>query len=1277
MVSKFLTIFRRLRTLLWTALTLIVLLAAVMVGVGKLLMPYSGKYQPQLEAWLSREFQQPVVVDSFSGEWKAFGPRISFEGVTLMGDGRGEGEIAIQRAALDIKPLNVLIPGRPLYSFQIIGADLALVRLPDGRYELSGLGVSGRGEDTGNQGLGNLALVGEVRLEDSSLSFDDEERGIHVQLTSMRGRLQIDGQQVSTELQADISDTYKSRVLGDLKATLLLTLSEEQRLAGAQWHIKTGELMISELVRQFPQHALVPQSGWLNAEIWGSWSPDDQQLMEGVVDLRESRLSDQPGSLQLDHLNTRFRWNFRTRKSWRIDFSDFTIEQGGKRWESNRLSVERNLPDNLGLWVSSDFLDIEFPLQLTQRMMSHYGTPWRPSMPRQARGQLRSFDLVLDARWKLYLAEGSVESADAWDWGRYPNVAGISGSVALEAGEGEAQFSGEGVRVAWPRNFRRQAVVDIPRCAMEITWESPDWTFDARQCELRHEHIRVFGRSRFAKSEGKPELDLNLQFSEADLAQLDDYWPHSVMSEKIVGWLSGGILAGTASNGRFMMRGDLDDWPFREGEGILLAVADVSGATLDYQPDWPRGTEMTLQTRFRNTRLDAQGSIGLIGGVPVQQVSAQIDDFKKPVLELEYRAEAELPALLEFIRQTPLVSDLDLDFERYRFSGPAHTTGRLVVPLRAGADETSVAGRLRLAGNAFTELQSGFKLSGIEGAIDYDRDGLAGEQISARFGSSPAQLALHADWDADEVFRAGISGAVPVDEVLPSSLLQAEPMLARISGTSHWDLGLSVSRSDQAGQMESWLELRSDLWGVTMGLPAPLLKQSEEAWPLRVRYPVRASDPVLTLELQDLATVKFELGEGLGSPTRANIHFGPGAAELPAEGLFTLGGSAAEFDMDQWMDLVIERFNRPRDSQGLVFDQADLQVASMQFLNRRFEDVRLSLGFRDGLLEGKLEGAALAGDIRYSQASDGSRSLSAQMERLLLPEPVDADMTMDSDPSRLPELHLYARRFSYHGLELGETRIEAFPLRNGLRIESVEAVSEQLNFQARGDWVQDDTGSRSDFDILITSESLGALMSMMEISSVLEGGQTMLRYNAWWPGPPAAFALARLNGDIELSVVDGRILNADPGAGRMVGLLSVSALPRRLALDFRDVFGSGFSFDRAAGTITLQDGSAYTDDLVLESTAATMEIIGTSDMVNKTFDYLMAVRPGVSQTLPALGAVIGGPGGAAAGLALQGLLRKSLGEATEARYTIRGPWSAPEVEPLGAPGTDNRESANE
>jgi uncharacterized protein YhdP len=68
--------FRRAKTLLWTAFSILVILAAVVVGVGKLLMPYSERYQPRLEAWLSEEFGRPVVVESFEGRWTAFGPRL-------------------------------------------------------------------------------------------------------------------------------------------------------------------------------------------------------------------------------------------------------------------------------------------------------------------------------------------------------------------------------------------------------------------------------------------------------------------------------------------------------------------------------------------------------------------------------------------------------------------------------------------------------------------------------------------------------------------------------------------------------------------------------------------------------------------------------------------------------------------------------------------------------------------------------------------------------------------------------------------------------------------------------------------------------------------------------------------------------------------------------------------------------------------------------------------------------------------------------------------------
>ncbi len=75
---------RRAKTLLWTAFSILVILAAVGVGIGKLLMPYSEHYQPRLEAWLSEEFGRPIVLESFTGEWTAFGPRLSLKGMKLM-----------------------------------------------------------------------------------------------------------------------------------------------------------------------------------------------------------------------------------------------------------------------------------------------------------------------------------------------------------------------------------------------------------------------------------------------------------------------------------------------------------------------------------------------------------------------------------------------------------------------------------------------------------------------------------------------------------------------------------------------------------------------------------------------------------------------------------------------------------------------------------------------------------------------------------------------------------------------------------------------------------------------------------------------------------------------------------------------------------------------------------------------------------------------------------------------------------------------------------------
>jgi len=1264
-MSSLRKIFRQLRTLLWTALTLVTVLAAVVVGVGKLLMPYSVHYQPELEAWLTKAFNQPVKVESFTGEWKAFGPRISLRGVTLMPVGM-QSEIAIDHAALDIKPLNALIPGRPLYSFRIIGADLALERTRDGRYVLSGLGVSNTSSGRNSKsGLRDVALNGEVRLQDVSLSFDDPERQIHLLLSNVNGRLKMDGNRMAAEIQARVTDRDRHRVLGDLDVILQIRLDKKQQIAEAHWHVKTGELLLADLVRQLPHHPLVPVSGRLNAELWGDWQKGKPQQMQGVLDLRDAQLSSQLGPLLIDHLNSRFNFQFSHSKNWRLDLSDLTVEYAGAEWQSPRFSLARNLQEDLGLWISADFVELDYPLQLTQRIMATYNSLWPAALPLRAQGKVTDFDLVLDASWQLLKAKGQLEDGRFWGWSKGPDIEGINVRIDLGAGEGNISFGGPAVKLDWLSVFRRPVLLAMNDCKLEIMWKQKrDWQFDLNYCHLENDDLSAVGRVRMASSEGKPEVDINVVLERADISSFGDYWPENIMSERTLQWLRRSLLSGQVSNGRFSMIGDLDDFPFKNHRGRLQAIAPVDKLNLRYIDEWPQVREGQARAEFEGPGMYVEGQVGDIAGTSIDKVILSIADFKKPVLDLKYQTSAELPELIDFIKHTPLLDGLALDLDQFVFAGPAEVSGHLRTRLGGSADSLRVSGALQLKGNQFTDLTSGIILEEIKGSLNYDRDGLKASNLASIYRDFPVSLDITSDWDADEVFSVRLQGDLPVEKVIPEDLLAREPLFSKVAGSSHWDINLSVASVPGSEVRETWLEINSGLEGVAIDLPAPMEKTAEQNWPLLVRYPISADKRILTADLSHRMQLKMELSAQDAKPIRAAVQLGGKVETLPDEGLFVVNGNAPTFNLDGWIDLIVERFAETDETDGLSLQNAAVEAGEIMIFDRRFDNVGLKMQFQDGVITGHFESQDIDGFIRYYKNEEGAHSMTGEFNRLLLPDPVAEGMTMESDPSELPEIHFYSKEFRYLGVNLGETRIEGYPVKNGFHIESVEARSPSLTFSARGDWIRDEEGERSDFNIQITSESLGSVLEAMDISSAMQGGQTMVHFDAWWQGPPAAFALHSLNGEMDLSVVHGNILTADPGAGRMLGLLSLTELPRRLALDFRDVFDEGFHFDEATGTMSLENGNSYTDDLILKSTVAEISIVGSTDLVAQTFDYEFTVRPGVSKTLPMIGAIAGGPVGAAAGLALQALLRDALGDATEAKYTIRGPWANPLVEPV-------------
>src|SRR5699024_1517080 len=128
------------------------------------------------------------------------------------------------------------------------------------------------------------------------------------------------------------------------------------------------------------------------------------------------------------------------------------------------------------------------------------------------------------------------------------------------------------------------------------------------------------------------------------------------------------------------------------------------------------------------------------------------------------------------------------------------------------------------------------------------------------------------------------------------------------------------------------------------------------------------------------------------------------------------------------------------------------------------------------------------------------------------------------------------------------------------------------------------------------------------------------------------------------------------------GLLSIAELPRRLSLDFRDFFNRGFAFNRIEGDIQVVSGQAGSDNLVMDGPAATIHIAGQADLRARTYDQTIEVLPKSGNVLTAVGAIAGGPVGAAVGAVANAVLRKPLSELGSTTYRVTGPWQEPQVE---------------
>jgi uncharacterized protein YhdP len=271
-----------------------------------------------------------------------------------------------------------------------------------------------------------------------------------------------------------------------------------------------------------------------------------------------------------------------------------------------------------------------------------------------------------------------------------------------------------------------------------------------------------------------------------------------------------------------------------------------------------------------------------------------------------------------------------------------------------------------------------------------------------------------------------------------------------------------------------------------------------------------------------------------------------------------------------------------------------------------------------------------------------------------------ADGANDANPRALPAMKFHAVDLIWGDRDFGDVRAVLGKLDDGISLRQLNVTAPNFSVAAKGEWRGKEAGAAR-VQGTLTSSDVGATMKDLGYDPVIEAKSGSVDFDLSWLGAPTSAALAMASGHVQVALDKGQLTGISPGAGRVLGLASLAALPRRLSLDFSDLTDKGLAFDTIRGDFDLHDGSAYTDNLLVKGPAAEIGLIGRVGLKNKDYDQTVEVTGNVSSTLP-LAAFAAGPVVGGAVLLFTQVFKQPLKGLARGYYRITGSWDNPTVE---------------
>lgn len=1244
---------RRIRhTRRWTGYGVLVLLIllALLVGVANQMLPMVERHPEKIAAWLSARVGEPVSFTRARAEWTRRGPRFILDGLHV---GKGDTQLDIGRAQLQVAMYSGLFPGQPLTELKIRDLALTLVQEDDGRWKV--IGLPGQRPDV--DPLDRLDGFGELQIEKARLAIRAPKLKIGMSMPRIDARVRVDGPRVRVGVSAWVDR-------GDLPLSAVLDF-HRQRHDGLLW-VGGSNLQLAHWAPALAAVGVVPERGAVELGLWTQLR--DRRISQVTIQahISTARLhaakpleleagSSRAAALAFDDIRANARWTA-TANGWRIHAPQLNFTQGGRVARLDNLVVDGG--KRFGL--SGRELDLS-PIAAILSLSDRVPDPMRRFLQQSGPQAVLRNVVINGTRGGSMHGSMVVSTLSLQANGQRPGLSGLAGRIRFDERGGVMRLDASPVHIAWPVALRQP--VDARLSGTLALWRAgPGWTMGSNGLRLQGEDFGVVLRTQlgFQGDGTKPTLDLAANLDPATFATAKKFWILHKMPPSTVRWLDDALINGSITDGRIAIGGDLDDWPFRNHGGSFEALASTRDATLKFDQGWPLAEHLDVDLAFNSLGFSLEGS-GSLKDNRIASVSGGIAEFHAPFLNLDINASGAGEKLRLLMIASPLNKDYGEHLRAVTIRGDAVVALALRLPLGRTPGEKVIDGTLDMSHASLADSRWDIAFTDVSGRTRFSRRGFATENLRVRLANQPGIFNLRVGEATGEKDLAAI--ATLDGRFTALTLIERYPDLAWlkpwVTGASNWKLAVRIPVASKAdGDQTSQLVLTSDLVGTAIGMPEPMKKAEQSSLSMELRAPLPIERGELNLRLGDLVRLRAKVRKNI--PLTGTIQLGEGPiAESPAQGL-SVRGKAALIDSTGWVG-----FSAKGESSSTLHD-IDVQAAQLIFIDRPFADTRLQLSRDSASTQVVVKGKGIDGTIDIpSELARGVRGRFATLHMPPDPPPTapKPPSTADvEDPSALPPMQFSIADLRLGQAQLGKAELVTAPIQAGMRVDKFQTKAKNLSLDASGEWVRAGTGTRSNFRIDFNAGSLGQMLDALGYADMVEDGKTKATVIGSWPGSPGAFSLANLSGTLKADVGEGRLINVEPGGGgRVLGLLSLAEIPRRLSLDFSDFFQKGFAFNYARGDFVFSDGKANTENLRIDGPAAEIRVSGNTGFRDMVYDQRVEVLPKAGGLLPALGLLAGGPAGAAVGAMAQAVLQKPLKQTTRVVYRVTGPWEKPEV----------------